>query len=108
MWRRSWVLARRVLAVAGVCFLVAFAPSTAWADAGPVSLGLEPSVSDVAASVSEQAPAQPAVAAYLTGAGTEADPTIVAFSSDYAAAVLLALGLLVFIGAALLISTWGI
>lgn len=95
-----------MLAVAWVCLLVAFAPSVAWADSGPVSLGLAPSVAEVPA-VAEQGPASAAAAAYLTGAGTQADPVIVAFGSDYQAAVLLALGLLVFVGSALLISTWG-
>lgn len=98
---------RRLLAVAWVCLLVALAPSTAWADSGPVSLGLAPSVADVAPAVADEAPVSAAAAAYLTGAGTQADPTVVAFSSDYAAAVLLGLGLLVFIGSALLVSSWG-
>jgi|SRR5665647_257536 len=101
------VWGRRLAVALGFALLVAFAPSTAWADSGPVSLGLEPSLSAVAPAVVGGAPASAAAAAYLTGAGTEADPTIVAFSSDYQAAVLLGLSLLVFCGAAILISTWG-
>ena len=103
--RLAW--ARRLAVALGFALLVAFAPSTAWADSGPVSLGLEPSAVDVVPAVSDGLPESPAAAAYLIGAGTQTDPTIVALGSDMQAAVLAALGLLVFLGSAILISTWG-
>lgn len=103
--RLAW--ARRLAVALGFALLVAFAPSTAWADSGPVSLGLEPSAVDAAPAVVDGLADSPAAAAYLSGVGTQADPTIVEFGSDYQSAVLLALSLLVFTGAATLISVWG-
>ncbi len=96
-------LAGRLVVALGFALLVAFAPSTAWADSG-FTLGLPPSADQIAMPASVQAPASAAALSYI---GSVADPVNVALPLDFAAAVLLGLGLCVFLLGALLITTWG-
>lgn len=84
-------MVRRLLIVLGLAFAVAFLPSTAWASGSSTPVAV------------------PAATATATTAplGVEGDPLIVEFPVQWLAAFLLVGVLLVGVGAAQLVSSWG-
>lgn len=121
MWSRSWLLLRAFGSAALLCFLVAFAPSTAWsASSSPSSVGTSSawaSSSSSSASSSAGSSAQSISTSALVSVGPDGSgdqPLHVTIPQPYItlglqliAAGLLVGGLIVFLLAALLVSTWG-
>jgi hypothetical protein len=117
MWRRCGRLLVRLVVVVGVCLLVAFAPSSAWADTATptptdtatTSTGTPTdTASPSSSSPSSSAPASTASpSSTLSPVGSESDPLIVQFPVAWLAVFLLIGALVVFLLAALLVSGWG-
>lgn len=104
---------RRLLATVGVCFLVAFAPQTAWAETSPpTSTGTATDTASPSSSAppsSEPTPSETPLSTATSASlvGTESDPLIVQFPVMWLAVLLLVGSLIVFLLAALLVSGWG-
>ncbi len=124
MWRSlaSWL--GRLLALFGVCLLVVFAPSSAWADtATPTPTDTSsPSSTPTDTSTASASPSSPPSSAPTSTAtssstsaplstsvpsGSEADPLFVTFPAPVLAVFYLVGGLVVFLLGAMLVSGWG-
>jgi hypothetical protein len=116
MWRSLTRLRggfARLLSIFGVCFLVAFAPQSAWADTATPT-PTDTATSTASASSSSPPSSEPTSTASPSStvsgsspSGTESDPLIVQFPVEWLAVFLLVGALIVFLLAALLVSGWG-
>ncbi len=124
MWRSLASWSGRLLAVLGVCLLVVFAPSSAWADTAtptptdtstPTSTDTATATpSDTSSPTSTSAPTSTATSSSTpvplstaVPVGSEADPLFVTLPAPVLAVFYLVGGLVVFLLGAMLVSGWG-